>query len=50
MNSIAEYILDRTGVSRWTQNAPPMAQRETELLVTVLIETCATLGAKTGMA
>lgn len=50
MNSIAEYILDCTGLSRWTRNAPPMPPRETELLVTVLIETCAALGAKTGMA
>ena len=50
MGSIAGYIFDRTGLSRWTPTAPPMPPRETELLVTVLIETCAALGAKTGMA
>lgn len=50
MNSIAEYILDQTGLCRWTNNAPAMPPRETELLINVLIATCAALGAKTGMA
>ena len=50
MNSIAEYIMDRTGIRTWTDDEPAFPPRETEVLVNVVAEACARLGAKTGKA
>lgn len=50
MHSIAEYIIDRTGIRTWTDDAPVFPPRETEVLVNVVVEACARLGAKTGKA
>ena len=50
MNSIAEYIMDRTGIGTWNDDAPVFPPREREVLVNVVVEACARLGAKTGKA
>jgi hypothetical protein len=50
MNSIAEYIIDRTGICTWTEGEPFLPPHETEVLVSVVIEACARLGAQTGKA
>lgn len=49
MNSIAEYIIDRTGLFAWTED-DPLLQGYNKDFVMYVIETCAALGAKTGMA
>jgi hypothetical protein len=50
MNSIAEYIIDHTGICTWTDDEPCLPPRQTEVLVNVVIEACARLGAPTGKA
>ncbi|HET9183263.1 MAG TPA: hypothetical protein VFP59_14090 [Candidatus Angelobacter sp.] len=50
MNSIAEYIMDRTGICTWTDGEPAFSPRETEALVNVVVEACARLGAQIGKA
>lgn len=50
MTSIAEYIMERTGVGTWTDDEPAFPAREREALVNVVVEACARLGAKPGKA
>jgi len=49
MSSIAEYIIDRTGLFAWSDDDPILQPYRKDFLI-FLIETCAALGAKTGMA
>ena len=50
MNSFAEYIIDRVGICTWSDDEPFLPPRETEVLVNVVIEACARLGAQAGKA
>lgn len=50
MHSVAEYIMDRAGLFTWTEKDLSRSIRETEMLVNLVIQTCAELGAKTGTA